>query len=154
MCEAVYGSTCGDGGIAIHCTHNGIPEIAREIPDTIGLYWAGDRGNIYRMDSSAVSAEKGVVKLYTVATRLNRAGYKRFTANLKGVKVNLDVHRAVAMAWHGKGTRKYWLVRHLDGNKLNNAPSNLRWGTASQNARDRVRHARMAAKAATGAANA
>ncbi len=30
--------------------------------------------------------------------------------------------------------------RHLDGDRSNNAPSNLRWGTRRENALDRKRH--------------
>ena len=49
------------------------------------------------------------------------------------------VHRLVAEAFCG--TPKIdQEVRHLDGDKTNNAASNLRWGTRSENIRDQVNH--------------
>lgn len=32
------------------------------------------------------------------------------------------------------------VCRHLDGNKMNNSLSNIRWGTRSENERDKERH--------------
>jgi hypothetical protein len=53
--------------------------------------------------------------------------------------VHVRVHVLVCTAWHG--TRPEGLVcRHLDGNPTNSVPSNLAWGTVSENAFDSVRH--------------
>lgn len=64
------------------------------------------------------------------------------------VKVSLDkksrtamVHRLVALAFYGvpePGAQ----VRHLNGNRADNRPSNLKWGTSAENAADRLRHGR------------
>lgn len=46
------------------------------------------------------------------------------------------VHRLVCVAWHGESTDPdAFYVLHLDGDPTNNRPSNLRWGTQSQNER-------------------
>jgi len=49
------------------------------------------------------------------------------------------VHQLVLKAFRGPRSPGKQ-ARHLDGDKLNNHISNLRWGTCSQNAQDRVRH--------------
>ncbi len=59
-------------------------------------------------------------------------------------RVRLDgrqerVHRLVCETFHGtppEGTE----VCHIDGDRLNNAADNLRWGTRSENTLDQIRH--------------
>ena len=53
--------------------------------------------------------------------------------------VSWYVHRLVAEVFHGS-PKKGHEVRHLDGNCLNNAASNLAWGTRSENMQDKTRH--------------
>ena len=50
-----------------------------------------------------------------------------------------SVHVLVATAFHGARPLGYE-CRHLDGRPANNRPENLRWGTHSENMRDRDRH--------------
>lgn len=50
------------------------------------------------------------------------------------------LHRLIALAFLGEPSSPDLLVRHLDGNPLNNVPSNLAWGTVSDNMFDAVRH--------------
>lgn len=45
----------------------------------------------------------------------------------------------VAEAWHG-GRPDGMVVRHLDGSKNNDTPSNLRWGTPKENSNDSKVH--------------
>lgn len=54
------------------------------------------------------------------------------------------VHAVVARAFLGPKPTPAHQVRHLDGNKVNNAVSNLAWGTAQENADDREAHGRTA----------
>ena len=52
------------------------------------------------------------------------------------------IHRVVCDLFNGpqsKGTQ----CRHLDGDKTNNAASNLAWGTAKENSDDKVLHGTM-----------
>lgn len=61
----------------------------------------------------------------------------RFTVDRK--QTAIPVHRLVANAF--LGDRPDGLqIRHLDGNKLNNHVDNLCYGTAKENAQDRVLH--------------
>ena len=69
-------------------------------------------------------------------------GYMQVTVWLeRGVSVTRKVHVLVATAFHGRPTGSLQ-VRHLDGDKRNNASRNLQWGTAAENADDREQHGR------------
>lgn len=50
------------------------------------------------------------------------------------------VHILVCEAFNGPKPSIKHQVRHLDGDNQNNTPSNLRWGTAADNAADRDKH--------------
>jgi hypothetical protein len=49
------------------------------------------------------------------------------------------VHVLVAEAWHGPCPRGYW-CRHLNGERTDNRPANLAWGTPAENGADTERH--------------
>lgn len=66
-------------------------------------------------------------------------GYRNVLLYSGGRRVGRRVHSLVALAFYGprpKGLE----VRHLDGNQLNNAAANLRYGTHAENMADRRRH--------------
>jgi hypothetical protein len=80
--------------------------------------------------------------------RLAGKGYHSVTL---GVGNNRYVHRLVWAAWNGpvpEGAQ----VRHLDGNKVNNALDNLAVGTQGDNELDKERHGTRAAGERHGAA--
>lgn len=54
------------------------------------------------------------------------------------------VHKLVAAAFLATRPSSKHELRHLDGDKDNNAVSNLRWGTRKDNADDRARHGHTA----------
>lgn len=56
-----------------------------------------------------------------------------------GAQQRAYIHGLVAEAFHGPRPDGME-VRHLDGDRLNNDATNLRWGTRSQNMRDKERH--------------
>lgn len=57
-----------------------------------------------------------------------------------GGKRKTYVHILVAEAFHGARPSRKTCVRHLDGNPLNNRPSNLAWGTYQENENDKRIH--------------
>ncbi len=66
-------------------------------------------------------------------------GYLRLWLTNQSGKRKVLVHHLVLEAF--VGPRPHGLMAcHNDGNKLNNTPSNLRWGTAKDNHDDSVRH--------------
>jgi len=78
-----------------------------------------------------------------VKPRLNRPdGYLSIKPSMNGLQRDAYVHRLVCEAWHGpcpSGKE----CRHKDGNRLNNAPSNLEWADHGDNLADRKVHGTM-----------
>jgi hypothetical protein len=69
----------------------------------------------------------------------SRTGYLTVQLFFNGVVLRRTVHRLVMEVFVGP-LRDGFETRHLDGNRLNNSISNLRYGTRSENAEDRRRH--------------
>jgi HNH endonuclease len=67
--------------------------------------------------------------------RLND-GYPHVKMSIYGYR---KVHQLVCEGWNGTRPPEA-IVRHLDGNRLNNLPENLRWGTVAENAADTRAH--------------
>lgn len=65
----------------------------------------------------------------------------RVALRVGGLKVNHFVHRLVALAFHGEPTEEQSDCCHNDHNSLNNAASNLRWDSHSQNIQDNYERA-------------
>jgi hypothetical protein len=74
-----------------------------------------------------------------LATFTRKGGYLGGNLGHRGRRVNFEVHVMVAEAWHGIRPPEMQ-VRHLNGDRLNNHPSNLAWDTVSANNLDRVAH--------------
>lgn len=68
-------------------------------------------------------------------------GYLRVNVMLEaGKRLRPGIHQLVCRAFHGPPIDEYQQVRHLDGDRLNNGPDNLKWGTVAENGTDRARH--------------
>ena len=82
-------------------------------------------------------AKRGLIK----KARLADSGYIAVGLTpFRGKQSIYYVHRLVADAFHGGAPFEGAVVRHLDGNKLNNHPDNLAWGTYAENEADKLRH--------------
>jgi len=92
-----------------------------------GKYAAGDDGHIY--DVSGVNPVRRRVSL-------GEKGYEELGLRFKGKQQRFRVNRLVAEAFYGSATEENPICRHLDGNKRNNTPENLDWGTSAQNSAD------------------
>lgn len=68
-------------------------------------------------------------------------GYQIVCLSRRGRQKVHYVHTLVLEAYAGPRPRGKQ-ARHLDGRPANNRSSNLRWGTAAQNGRDKAKHAR------------
>ena len=79
-----------------------------------------------------------------------RGGYLWAMVRRNGKVAKVCAHRLVARAFLG-AKPPGGQVRHLDGNCVNNAVSNLAWGSAAENTADRERHGRTARGEANGA---
>lgn len=100
----------------------------RQIPD-FPDYEVSDQGNVRSVAGEPISP--------FVTDR----GYVLTRVRLDGARFTRRVHVLVAAAFIGPRPTGA-IIRHLDGNPANNTPANLRYGTVSENAYDRVRHGR------------
>jgi len=73
-------------------------------------------------------------------TTLNSSGYPVVFLMVKGSKKKFRVHTLMAKYFLPAKPAVDSQIRHLDGNKQNNSASNLKWGTAQENAEDRDLH--------------
>lgn len=71
---------------------------------------------------------------------LTQYGYHQVSLCVGGKKYSRLIHRLVAYAFIGPQPSPEYDVLHWDGNKTNNALSNLRWGTPKDNNDDQMRH--------------
>jgi hypothetical protein len=91
------------------------------------------RGETYQVrDNGAIlrKAREGKRKrpkdnFWTFGNVVQSSGYLRF--------VSEAVHRIVATAFHGEPVAKRNIVDHIDTNRQNNRPENLRWVTKLEN---------------------
>lgn len=118
----------------------------REIPG-FRSYLADTDGNIW----SAFANWRGYGERPLVVD-LNASGYPsvRLYRDVDRVRVRKPVHVLIASAFHGMGNGLQ--VRHVNGDKFDNRPANLAWGTAEENALDRAQHGTTARGERNGAA--
>jgi hypothetical protein len=107
-----------------------------EIPGFPG-YEIDKLGNVY-------SSKKGSLLKF----HQERRGYRRVCVlKRKGNKSrSVLVHRLMAITFLGNPPTPLHQVRHLNGDPTCNNIENLAWGTAKENAADRIRHGRKTGK--------
>ena len=101
------------------------------IPGLPNRFRAGSDGHVYSYRC----------QLRRLIERLNKDGYPIVDICLNGRKREARVHTLIAEAflWPRRDGEQ---IRHLNGDRTDNRPGNLRWGTAQQNAQDRDQHGR------------
>lgn len=97
----------------------------RQIP-SYPSYYAGSDGHIYR-DGKRISS------------RCNGRGYLQVTLSQDGVIYTRYAHRLVCEAFHGPCPPDKQETRHLDNDRGNNRPENLKWSTKKENEADKVK---------------
>ena len=89
-------------------------------------------------EDGQIASRKGK-RLRILKAAVGSRGYLHVVLSKNGKTTTYPVHRLVLEAYDGLrpvGEE----ARHLDGNKMNNAYSNLQWGTKHENAMDKFRH--------------
>lgn len=134
-------------------TSEQIDEIAPALLDNFDLVagdvWApvpGASDYIVNKDGEVVSFARQTPRVLSPIRIGDYEGYQ--IAHDDGVTRKVYRHRLVLRAWRGEPPEGHE-ARHLDGDRSNNSLGNLRWGTRSQNHRDKHRHG----TAATGEKN-
>jgi len=101
------------------------------------LYSIDENGNVY-----SKRIWRGIKNRKLTASK-NEYGYLRVFLTKNKETKGITLHKLMATTFLGK--RKINMqVRHLDGNKENNKLSNLCYGTALENAKDRKNHSKTA----------
>lgn len=103
-------------------------------------YFADEYGNVF-------SNKRDGGRLRYLRPETDRYGYLKCDIRRNGITKTMHIHSLVLDAWIGpKPDRSKFQdcrrveARHLDGNKTNNAPQNLTWGTSKENGKDKVTH--------------
>lgn len=89
-------------------------------------YLARDNGSILRLPKPDSRLSKWD-NVWTFGTKDERTGYMILTGNIR-------VHQVVATAFHGAPEDPNLVIDHIDTNRCNNRPENLRWLTRLENA--------------------
>lgn len=96
----------------------------RPVAGTRAIFQISDRGRLYSTRTGQFLAHNF------------HQGYRRATINRK----RRLLHALVMEAFGEPPPTPHHQIRHLDGKRDNNRISNLKWGTAMENAQDKVHH--------------
>jgi hypothetical protein len=107
-----------------------------------GIKWlVSTEGRIKTVDHETeyTRVRKGVAQTFKskfkgklLALVKTKTGYHEVYSMKNGVRVHHLVHRLIGMAYV-EGYSKELTINHIDGNKLNNHPSNLEWVSVAKN---------------------
>jgi HNH endonuclease len=110
----------------------------RPIPGCPG-YLAGSDGTVW----SAMPGRNGRLKsLHVLKPNREKSGYLRVSLRNNKRRQGFFVHTLVALAFHGPRPDGL-ILRHRNGNKNDNRPENLLYGTCLENTEDRRTHGTM-----------
>lgn len=139
-CGGTGGSIFGPANL-LQVTEVSMNETDKVIKHTHPDLWPGygvDReGRVYSLTSNWRGYGQRELKQLP-----HKDGYLCVRILRDGKRVRLLVHRMVAAAYLPPRPSAAHELRHLDGDKSNNAAANLAWGTAKENADDREAHGR------------
>lgn len=122
-----------------------------------GLYEVSEGGEVRSVERVCHYKWRGQPKKRVFPSTLLRAaissnGYKLVTLSKGNVKKSFMVHRLVCEAFHGVRPHPKMDVAHADGDRMNNAASNLRWASRKENMEDTRRNGRLAIGSRNGTA--
>ncbi len=104
------------------------------------IRFAKEKGYTYTEDGEIISPSGKILKISLNAGRT----YKGFSVWV-GFNVCVYVHRFIAYCTQGEEVFKHAVVRHIDGNQLNNRPDNLVLGSHKDNSLDIPKEERLSA---------
>ena len=105
-----------------------------------GWYEVSDHGRVRSLERTTRHGRVRVQR--ELKLTLNSAGYFRVDLSRDNKQLQRQVHRLVLEAFVGPGDGRRKQACHCNGDRQDNRLTNLRWGTARDNALDRSRHGR------------
>lgn len=92
-------------------------------------------------EASSAGRVRHVDSLEPLAGKIDKYGYRKIIL-CDGTERRWDTSNAIVVctAWHGPKPEAAEVVRHLNGNPADDAPSNLTWGTQQENMADKYAH--------------
>ena len=118
-------------------------EVWKPVPDYEGYYEASSLGRVRSVDREI--AQESYVRLMrgrVLKQAIRPDGYRVVAFSRENVRVNRLVHQIVCETFHGRRPKTMNHTRHLNGDRGDNSPENLAWGTGSENAIDTIAHGR------------
>lgn len=117
---------------------NGV--LVRQVPGFVS-FWVSNSGSVWS-DARIAFSMKGVRRhlkgKWLKPVQANKhSNYRFYRLQEDGRSEKILLHRLVALAWIGPPPFEGAKVLHADDNPDNNHVSNLRWGTHTDNMRDR-----------------
>lgn len=107
-----------------------------------GWYEVSDKGRVRSLTRKSIAnGAPATYKGVLLKCSIGKNGYARVTFTRPQFKQQRYVHDLVAEAFIGPRAPSLE-VCHADGTRTNNTLSNLRYGSRSENARDRIQHGR------------
>lgn len=110
-----------------------------------GLYEVSDEGRVRSLDR-IIDTESGYKRPFkgrVLKPGKSPGGYLQVNLRKSGRSKSEAIHRMVCRAFNGSNPEDKPWVLHTDGNKENNRPENLRWGTPKENTEDTIRAGMM-----------
>ena len=103
-------------------------ELWKDVKGFEGWYQISNLGNARR-----IAPVNGAPRCKNLKPWINSEGYSYVTFNVRCKKTAFRVHRLVAEHFIGEPLENQTDINHIDGNKQNNAVSNLEWCSRSEN---------------------
>lgn len=104
------------------------------------ITWAPGYG--LSRDGRAWSKMRGPWRELRLSREYQSLGYRMVVLRVNGRQKRVFLHTLMLRVFVGPRPSHSHQGRHMDGNFLNNAIDNLKWGTPQDNADDRSRHGR------------
>ena len=111
-------------------------EVWKDIPGYEGLYQVSNLGRVKSLER-VTARERLLIAKERILQPAERKGYLLVAIGARGERKTYSVHRLVAQAFI-PNTENKRTVNHKDGNKHNNAVSNLEWNTDAENMRHAI----------------
>lgn len=114
-------------------------EIWKWVPGFKGHYELSNLGRVRSYLFGGVNRKRFLRKDPKYSKVFGRHRYRSCFVNTKGKHFNVSIPGMIMLAFIGKRPKGHH-VCHIDGNYRNNRLSNLKYGSPTENSRDRINH--------------